>query len=272
MNEEQLQEVARQVRVNVLEMIHSAGSGHPAGSLGLTDIFCTLYFQILKHDPKNPNWEERDRLIVSNGHVCPAQYAVMAKAGYFSVDELTTYAKLNSRLQAHPEREKLSGIETTSGPLGCGLSQAVGMALSFNLDNKTNRIYVITSDGEHDEGNHWEAVLLANKYKLSNITMFVDRNRIQIDGTTEDVLPLGDLNEKYKSFGWNCFEIDGHNFDEISGAVKKAKEVTDKPTAIIANTIAGKGVSFMEGKYEWHARTPTLKDLELAIRELESRK
>lgn len=270
MNDQQLSDIARSARINIVKMIHIAGSGHPAGSLGIVEILTALYFKLLNHNPKDPLWEGRDRLIISNGHICPAQYSLMSQTGYFPAEELEKYAKLNSPLQAHPEREKLSGIETTSGPLGSGLSQAIGMALSFNLDKKTNRVCVISSDGEHDEGNHWEAVLLASKYRLSNLVMFVDRNRIQIDGTTEEVLPLGDLADKYKSFGWNCLEIDGHNFREIIEAYEKTKSLTKKPSVIIANTIAGKGVSFMENKWEWHARTPTLKELERAISELEN--
>ena len=254
-NTAQLQELAKEVRRDVVTMINKAGSGHPAGSLGMVEILVSLYNGILVKD--------QDRLIVSNGHVCPALYSVMAHAGYFPTSELLTYAKLGSRLQSHPERTRLPGIETTSGPLGCGLSQGVGMALAFNLDKKPNRVYVTASDGEHDEGNHWEAVLLANKYQLKNLVLLVDRNSIQIDGTVEEVLPLGDLRAKYEAFGWKTAEIDGHDFSAIAEAVKG-----EGPLAVICKTIAGKGVSFVENRSEWHAKPLNDEELKLALSEL----
>jgi len=255
----QLQEIAKQVRRDIVTMINKAGSGHPAGSLGMVEILVSLYNGILVRD--------QDKLVVSNGHICPALYSVMAHAGYFPVEELMSYAKLDSRLQSHPERMRLPGIETTSGPLGCGLGQGVGMALGFKLDQKPNHVFVIASDGEHDEGNHWEAVLLANKYKLTNLTLIVDRNQIQIDGTTEEVLPLGDLKTKYETFGWNTMEINGHDFGAIFEAIKKAK--TGGLTAIIAKTVAGKGVSFVENRSEWHAKPLNDEELKLALSELQ---
>lgn len=252
----QLQELAREVRRDIVTMINKAGSGHPAGSLGMVEILVSMYNGILVKD--------QDKLIVSNGHVCPALYSVMAHAGYFPVEELMTYAQLNSRLQAHPERTKLPGIETTSGPLGCGLGQGVGMALGFRLDKNPGRIYVVVSDGEHDEGNHWEAVLLANKYQLKNLVLLVDRNNIQIDGRTEEVLPLGDLKAKYDTFGWKTLEIDGHDFEAINKVVK-----SEGPIAIICKTIAGKGVSFIENQSSWHAKPLNDEELKLALSELQ---
>jgi len=233
-------------------MIEAAQSGHPAGSLSMADIFTALYFNIMNHDPKKPGWAERDRLVVSNGHTCPALYAVMARAGYFPILKLKSYTKFGSPLQGHPERFRLPGIETTSGPLGCGLAQAGGIALASRMDNAHFRVYCTVSDAEHDEGNHWEAVLVAAKYKLSNLTLFIDRNRIQIEGDTETTLPLEPLRAKYEAFNWNVIEIDGHNMTEIITAVAKARTEDGRPTAIICHTLAGKGVEYMEGKYEWH--------------------
>ena len=268
MNPFELEKVSTEIRRDILKMIFSAGSGHPAGSLSVTDILVALYFKIMNHDPKKPSWEERDRFILSNGHTCPALYAVMAEAGYFPKKKLVTYAKLDSPLQGHPERTRLPGIETTSGSLGMGLGQASGYALAAKMDDRRFRIYCLVSDAEHDEGSHWEAVLFAAKYKLSNLTLFVDQYKIQIDGKTEEVLPLKSLLEKYRAFGWNVLEIDGHNFREIVNAVDTARAYYDGPTVIIANTISGKGVSFMEGDFHWHARPLTRKELNLALREL----
>lgn len=263
-----LQSIAREVRKNVVRMICSAGSGHTAGSLSVTDIITALYFEIMNHDPKTPNWDNRDRLVLSCGHVCPAQYAALAMSGYFPESELKSHRKLGSRLEGHPVRNMLPGIETTSGPLGCGLAQACGISLSARMDDMRFRVYCIVSDGEHDSGNHWEAVMFAAKYKLANLTLFVDRNNIQIDGRTEKVMPLDPLVEKYRSFNWNTIEIDGHNFDEIRNAVKAARSEYQKPTVIVANTISGKGISFMEDDYMWHGRAPTKEELELALKEL----
>lgn len=267
---EELSQVANTVRQDVIKMLLAARSGHPAGSLSSTELYVALYFFIMRYDPKRPDWAERDRLIVSHGHTCPALYSVMAEAGYFSRAKLKTYAALGSPLQGHPERTRLPGIETTSGPLGCGLAQAAGYALAARMDGARFRVYCIASDGEHNEGNHWEAVLFAGKYKLANLTLFVDRNHIQIDGTTEQVLPLASLPEKYKAFGWNTIEIDGHNFEEIISAVDKARKFHQGPTVIIANTLAGKGVSFMEGKPEWHAKAPNKKEAAEALKELKT--
>ncbi len=251
-------------------MLVAAKSGHSAGPLGMADIFTALYFGIMKYDATQPDWEERDRLILSNGHIVPVRYAAMAEAGYFPVSELETLRQFGSRLQGHPERTKLPGLETTSGPLGSGIGQAAGMALASKMDRKPNRIFCVTSDGEHDEGNTWEAVLFAAKYHLNNLTVIVDRNNIQIDGTTEDVMPLGNLAEKYHAFEWNTLEIDGHDFSQIFAAVENAQLEISRPTAIIARTIPGKGVSFMENKFEWHGKVPSASEAATAIQELQN--
>lgn len=251
-----LQETANQIRQDIIKMLVEAKSGHSAGPLGMSDIFTALYFKVLNHDPKKPDWEERDRLVLSNGHICPVLYATLAEAGYFPKEELKTLRKLGSRLQGHPHREALPGLETTSGPLGSGLSQASGMALVAKMDKKNWRVYCLTSDGEHDEGNTWEAIMLAAKYKLNNLTVIVDRNNIQIDGHTEDIMPLGDLGEKYKSFEWNVIDIDGHNIQAFIDAVELAKATFERPTVIVAHTIPGKGVDFMENRFEWHGAPP----------------
>jgi transketolase len=266
----QLQKKANDIRIDIIKMLSASNSGHPAGSLDEADIFTALYFDILKHDPKNPDWEERDILVLSNGHCVPARYAAMAHAGYFPREELMTLRKLGSRLQGHPERLKLPGLETTSGPLGCGLSQAAGMARVMQTDGVTGRwIYCVASDGEHDEGNLWEAIMFAAKYNLHNLIVIVDRNNIQIDGTTEEVMPLGDLTEKWAAFGWHTQEIDGHNMQEIIDSCSRARAVTDKPSVIIARTIPGKGVPFMEGKCCWHGATPKPEQEAEAIEALE---
>lgn len=252
----ELEERANTIREDIIKMLVEAGSGHSAGPLGMADVFAALYFHILNHDPHDPMWEERDRLMLSNGHICPVRYAAMAEAGYFPVSELMTLRKLGSRLQGHPERLRLPGVETTSGPLGSGLAQAAGYAHAAKMDGRKFRVYCVTSDGEHDEGNHWEAVMFAAKYNLSNLTAIVDRNNIQIDGYTEDIMPLEPMVEKYKAFNWSVIEIDGHNMQEIIDATGKAKAIFENPTVIIAHTIPGKGVDFMEGDYKWHGNPP----------------
>jgi len=252
----QLEIQATLIREDIIKMLVEAGSGHSAGPLGMADIFTALYFKILKHNPKDPADPDRDRLVLSCGHICPVLYATMAHADYFPIKELKTLRMLGTRLQGHPHRSSLPGLETTSGPLGSGLSQASGMALVGKMDSKAWRVYCITSDGEHDEGNTWEAVLFAAKYKLDNLTVIMDRNNIQIDGRTEDVMPLGDVKQKYKAFGWHVIEIDGHNFQGIVDACEFAKTIVGQPTMIVAHTIPGKGVDFMEGDYRWHGMPP----------------
>jgi transketolase len=265
---EELNLKANEIRQDLIKMLLEAGSGHTAGPLGMADVFTALYFNILNHDPKSPDWEDRDRLMLSNGHITPIRYTTMAHAGYFPLEEMMTLRKLGSRLQGHPERTKLPGVETTSGPLGSGLAQASGYAYAARMDNKTFRVYCLTSDGEHQEGNHWEAVLFAGKNKLSNLTQIIDRNNIQIDGNTEDIMPLEPLADKYKAFNWNVIEIDGNNMQEIIDACEKVKEETTKPTIVIAHTVPGKGVSFMENKYEWHGKPPNKEEAEKALEEL----
>ena len=262
--------MANQLRQEVIGMIVEAGSGHPAGSLGMADIFSAFYFHILNHDPKKPDWPERDRLVLSNGHICPVQYAALAHAGYFPVEELKTLRKLGSRLQGHPYRKILPGIETSSGPLGEGLSQAIGIALAGRLDEKKYRVYCIMSDGEQDCGNIWEAAMFAGKYKLSNLTAIIDRNNIQSDGFTEEIMPLEPLRQKYETFNWHVLEVDGHNVEEFIDAINEAKAIYEKPTVIIAHTIPGKGVDFMEQDYIWHAMTPNKEQAKRALAELET--
>lgn len=251
----ELTDLAKQVRKDVIDMIYKAGSGHPGGSLSATEILVALYFEIMESD---------DRFFLSDGHVCPALYSVMAEKGLIEKSLLDSYTTLNSPLQGHPEKTKLEGIMNTSGPLGLGLAQAVGYAAI----KKDSSIYCMTSDGEHDEGNHWEAVNFAAKYKLNNLIQFVDRNKIQIEGTIEEIMPLGDLKKKYDASNWNVIEIDGHNFEQIFSGVEKAKENKNSPTVIIANTIFGKGVSFMEGNPDWHAKAPSAEEYAQALKEL----
>ncbi len=265
-----LQKKANDLRTDVICMLEAAGSGHTAGSLDLAEIVCALYFNIMKIDPKNPSWSDRDIFILSNGHTVPIQYAAMAHAGYFDREELKTLRKLETRLQGHPERVRLPGLENTSGPLGSGLSQAAGFAYSMQyLDNNKHRFaYVIMGDGELDEGNIWEAAMFAGKYKLSQLVAFIDRNNIQIDGSTENVMPLEDLKGKWESFGWHVIEIDGHNIKSIIDAVNLTKAITNRPCVIIAYTIAGKGVDFMEYDYNWHGKAPNAEQAAKALHEL----
>lgn len=251
-----LELIANTIREDIIKMLVEAGSGHSAGPLGMADVFTALYFEIMNYDPKNPELPERDRLILSNGHICPVRYAAMAEAGIFPKEELKTLRKLGSRLQGHPERTKLPGVETTSGPLGSGLAQAAGYAYAAKMDSRKFRVYCVCSDGEHEEGNHWEAVMFAGKNNLSNLTAIVDRNNIQIDGYTEEIMPLEPLVEKYKAFNWSVIEVDGHNIEEVVDASNKAKAIFENPTVIIAHTIPGKGVDYMEGDYKWHGAPP----------------
>ncbi len=264
----EMEHEANVIRQNIITMLVEAGSGHSAGPLGMADIFTAFYFHILKHDPKKPHWPERDRLVLSNGHICPVQYAALAHAGYFPMAELLTLRKLHSRLQGHPHRGALPGVETTSGPLGSGLSQAIGIALAARIDKKKYHTYALLSDGEHNEGNLWEAVMFAGKQKLSNLTAVVDRNNIQIDGHTEDVMPLEPFKAKYEAFNWHVIEVSGHDIPAFVGAVNEAQAIYEKPTVIIAHTIPGKGVDFMEGKYEWHGMPPNSDQAAVALREL----
>lgn len=264
----ELEKKAEAIRETIVTMLVAAGSGHTAGPLGMADIFTAFYFHILKHDPKNPEWEERDRLMLSNGHICPVRYAAMAHAGYFPVEECNTLRKFGSRLQGHPERTRLPGVETTSGPLGSGLSQASGVAYAFRMDGKKQRVYCLMSDGEQEEGNTWEAAMFAGKYKLSNLTAIMDRNNIQIDGNTEDVMPLEPIADKYRAFNWHVIEVNGHDFSAFIAAVEEAKTIYEKPTIIIAHTIPGKGVSEIEFDYHWHGKPPTAEEAKRFLKEL----
>ncbi len=262
---------ANDIRQSIIEMLLKAGSGHTAGPLDMADVFTYLYFHALKHNPKNPAWPDRDRLVLSNGHICPVLYATMAHAGYFPVEELKTLRKFGSRLQGHPHRDFLPALETSSGPLGSGLSQAVGMALADRIDNgrtSDKQFYCLLGDGELNEGQNWEAMMLAGKERIQNLTVIIDRNNIQIDGFTEDIMPLNPLVDKWQAFGFHVQEIDGHNFAMIDEAIGDARAVFDKPSVIIANTIASKGVPEFERKFEWHGKPPNKEEAELALREL----
>jgi len=266
-----LETMANKIRKSIIEMLVEARSGHTAGSLGMADIFTALYFHLLNHNPEKPDWPERDRLILSNGHICPVLYSTLAHAGYFPVSELKTLRKYGSRLQGHPHREFLPFVETSSGPLGEGLSQAVGMCLADKLDKgvaSSRYFYCLMSDGEWQEGSSWEAAMLATKEGFHNLIAIIDRNNIQIDGYTEDVMPLESLRAKLEAFNWHVIEIDGHSFEEITEAVGQAKAIFGRPTAIIANTIPGKGIPQFEHKYEWHGKSPSKEEGKEALRAL----
>ncbi len=265
---EELEIKANEARELVIEMLTEAGSGHTAGPMGMADIFTAMYFHVLNHDPKNPEMPDRDRFILSNGHICPIRYVSMAMAGYFPIEELKTLRKFGSRLQGHPERERLPGVETTSGPLGSGLGQACGIAYGARMDKAKFRTYCAMSDGEHDSGVLWEAVLFAGKNKLSNLTGITDRNNIQIDGFTEDIMPLENLRAKYEAFNWHVLECDGHNIEAFVDAVEEAKAIFEKPTVIIAHTIPGKGIREIEFDYNWHGKPPKPEEAKKFLNEL----
>ncbi len=269
----ELELISNDIRMDIIRMLERAGSGHSAGPLGLADIFTALYFSVMHHDPQKPDWDERDILLLSNGHCVPVQYAAMAHAGYFPREELKTLRKLGSRLQGHPERTKLPGLENTSGPLGCGLSQACGMALAMRMNNMTHRwVYVVMGDGELNEGNIWEAAMLANKYKLNNIIGIIDRNNIQIDGPTESVMPLEDLRAKWEAFGWHVIDINGNDIEAVIDACAMARAIVEKPVMLIAHTIPGKGVDFMEYDFHWHGAPPNHQQATDALHDLRTLK
>ncbi|MCH7828289.1 transketolase [Patescibacteria group bacterium] len=272
-----LKKKANQIRQDIIKLLVQAGSGHSAGPLGMADIFTALYFRVLKHNPKNPRWKDRDRLILSNGHICPVRYTAMAHAGYFPKSWLKTFRKINSKLEGHPSFKKLPAVETSSGPLGEGLSQACGFALAAKMDNASYHVWCLMSDGEHQEGMTWEAAMLASKYRLNNLTVVVDRNNIQIDGVTEDIMPLEPFRAKYEAFGWHVIDMNAHDMREIISTLEEAKAIQEKPVCIIAHTIPGKGVSFMEKDYKWHGVPPGTaiagepekeKQVKIALREL----
>ena len=265
----ELEEKANEIRQTVIEMLVEAGSGHTAGPLGMADIFTAFYFHILRHDPENPTWEGRDRLILSNGHIVPIRYATMAHAGYFPIEETKTLRKFGSRLQGHPERTRLAGLETTSGPLGSGLSQAAGIAYAARMDDQGFRVYCAMSDGEQDAGNTWEGAMFAGANKLGNLVGVIDRNHIQINGNTDDVLPLGSMKDKYESFGWHVQEVDGHNIEAFIDAVEETKAIPTQPSLIVAHTIPGKGIHEIEGDFQWHGKPPEAgEQAEAFLREL----
>jgi len=265
----ELKEMAKKLRRHVITMIATAGSGHPGGSLSAADIITALYFRVLRHDPENPQWSERDRFILSKGHAAPILYAALAEAGYFPVAELATLRKLDSRLQGHTDRNLTPGVEMSAGSLGLGLSFAIGVALAARLDSKTYRTYALLSDGECEEGQTWEAALAAAHFNLDNLTAMVDCNGIQLSGRTCDIMNIEPLIRKWQAFGWHVIDIDGHNIDEILAAFPKAKKMKGKPTVITARTIKGKGVSFMENNVAFHGKAPTREEAEKALRELE---
>ena len=267
----ELRKNANDIRESIISMLVEAGSGHTAGPLGMADIFTLLYFQILRNNPKNPSWDERDRLVLSNGHICPVMYSTMAHAGYMPVEELLTLRKFGSRLQGHPHREFMPWLENSSGPLGSGLSQAVGMALAIRMDEGVQSdkyVYCMLGDGELNEGNNWEAIMLGGKEKLRNVIAIIDRNNIQIDGYTENIMPLESLKEKWEAFNWHVQEVDGHNFEAVNTAIMQAKAVFEKPSVIIARTIPGKGVKEFERDYTWHGKTPNKEEAQMALKEL----
>lgn len=267
----QLAEKANDIRISIIEMLLEAKSGHTAGPLDMADIFTVLFFHTLRHNPKKPDWTERDRVVLSNGHICPVLYATLSHAGYFPKEELMTLRKFGSRLQGHPHRDFLPYLETSSGPLASGLSQAVGMALADKMDHgltSERRIYCLMSDGELESGQCWEAAMLAGKEKLHNLVAVIDRNNIQIDGYTEDIMPLESLSDKWRAWNWEVIEIDGHNLEEIADAFDKAKTLFGKPTVIIAHTIAGKGVKEFERDYRWHGKPPNKDEANMALKEL----
>lgn len=265
---EELKYKANDIRQDIIEMLLSAGSGHSAGPLGMADVFTALYFEVMKHDPKNPKMPGRDRLVLSCGHICPVLYASLAEAGYFEKSELKTLRKLGTRLHGHPHNLALPGLETSSGPLAQGASLSVGMAMAARMNHLKHRTYLVMSDGEQQEGQVWEAVMFAGKYKLHNLTAVIDRNNIQIDGHTEEVMPLDSLKAKYEAFNWHVLEVDGHNMQSIINAFREAETIFEKPTVIIAHTIPGKGVDFMEGDYKWHGMPPDKEQAKKALDEL----
>ncbi len=268
---------ANDVRMDIIRMLLPAKSGHSAGPLGMADVFTALYFHSLRHDPKNPKWGERDRVLLSNGHICPVLYAALGEAGYFGKEKLSTFRKFGSPLQGHPHLGSLPGIETSSGPLGQGLSQACGMALAARMDDKKRVFWCLMSDGEHEEGQVWEAILLAAKYRLGSVIAVMDRNFIQIDGRTEDIMPLEPFADKFRAFNWRVVEIDGNDMESVVKTLDEARAHAlahphSPPLMIIAKTVPGKGVSFMENKYQWHGKPPNAEEAQAALAELEKQR
>ena len=268
----ELEFIANEIRKDIILMLDKAGSGHPAGALGMTDVFTALYFEVLNHLPNDPTWRERDRVILSSGHINPVLYSTLARAGYFELSLLSTLRKMGSDLQGHPSKNINLGIENSSGPLGQGLSIAIGIALASKIDGLNNQIYCIMGDGEQNEGQVWEAYMFAGKNRINNLNAIIDRNNIQIDGFTEDVMPLEPFKQKLESFGWHVHEVDGNNIYSVINVLKEAKTVFSKPSAIIAHTVPGKGVSFMESNPEWHGKAPSGDDTKKALSQLDKNK
>jgi len=266
---DELKRMANTIRKDIIRMTGAAGSGHPTSSLSTVELLSTLFFQVLRHDPKRPDWPDRDRFILSKGHAAPALYAFLARSGYFPADQLTTLRKLDSPLQGHPERRRLGGVEASSGSLGQGISIGIGIALAGRLDRKDYRVYVMTGDGEMDEGQVWEAAMYAGNHGLDNLTVIVDHNQAQQDGWVKDVMDLAPLADKWRAFKWHALEIDGHDWDQVAKAFSEARSAQGKPTVIVARTVKGKGVSFMENKPELHGIPPTPEQVELALKELD---
>jgi len=265
-----LEDMANHIREDVIKMLVEAGSGHSAGALGTADIFATLYFHVMKHDPKNPDWEERDRFVLSNAHICPVLYATLAEAGYFPKEEIMTLRKLGSRLQGHPHRGTLPGLEASGGPLAQGISIAAGMAVAGKMDGKRSKLYCMVGDGEMNEGQIWEALMFIGKNRLHNFTLIIDRNNIQIDGFTEEVMPLEPLKDKLESFNFHVIDTGGHNIRTLIEAFEEAEAIFEKPTVLLTHTIPGKGVDFMEFKPEWHGKPPNKEEARKALAELRS--
>lgn len=268
---QRLQSICAAVRKDIVDMVHRAGSGHPGGSLSAVELLVGLYFSKLRHDPLNSGWDMRDRFFLSKGHACPVLYSVLARAGYFPAEELGTLRKLGSNLQGHPNMHKLNGLESSSGSLGQALSIANGAALAAKMDKKDIRVYCLMGDGELDEGQVWEAAMTAAQHKLNNVCAIVDFNKLQLDGSLESIKNLEPLTDKWKAFNWNVIEIDGHDMEQVLAAYDQAAACTDKPSVIVAHTVKGKGVSFMENKAEWHGKAPNKEELELALEEIERR-
>ncbi|MDI6602064.1 MAG: transketolase [Thermoanaerobacteraceae bacterium] len=270
METQELKDICKTIRKDILTMIYEAGSGHPGGSLSAVELMTVLYFGgFLRHDPQNPKWEDRDIFILSKGHACPVVYAVLAERGFYPKEYLSTLRRFQSPLQGHPNMHKLPGLESSSGSLGQGLSISNGLAMAYKMDGKPNHVYCLLGDGELDEGSVWEAAMTAAQHMLDNLTAIVDYNRVQLDGPIDEIKELSPMKEKWLSFGWNAIEIDGHNIDQIKGAYEKAGTTKGKPSVIIAHTVKGKGVSFMENKADWHGKAPNDEEYMAAIKEIE---
>lgn len=265
---QELESMAKKIRRDIIEEVYSAKSGHPGGSLSVADILTVLYFKEMNINPENPKWEERDRLVLSKGHCSPALYSCLANRGYFPIEDLKTFRNINSYLQGHPDKNKVPGVDMTTGSLGQGLSCANGMAIAGKLDKKDYRVYCILGDGEIEEGQIWEAAMSASHYKLDNLCVIIDNNNLQIDGEIKDVMNSYPIDEKFKSFGFQIINIDGHDIDEIIKAFDVAKTIKDKPTCIIAKTVKGKGITYMENRAEWHGKAPNQEEYDIALKEL----